>query len=165
MHWSCTAGNGFGHGLPAAADNQSRWPWAQPLLANSALVPDCAATELATGGYQDLLEVRGSSPLFGLATADQVQKVVSFPLSGSGETPGVITMKLTDIGPGRGLDARWRSIVVVFNASPTSQTQTIPGLRGASVALHPALTEGGTFAPTTGTFTVAPRTVAVFVQS
>jgi hypothetical protein len=171
MHWDCATGNGFGAGLPPAADNAGRWSYAQPLLANPALRPDCAAVELATRRYQELLEIARSSPLFSLATAAQVQSSVSFPLSGPAETPGVVTMKLTDIGPGAGLDPRWRSIVVVFNATPGTQTSRIAELAGANVALHPVLRDSAdpalaqaTFDRAQGTFTVPGRTVAVFVQ-
>jgi pullulanase-type alpha-1,6-glucosidase len=172
IRWDCAAGAGFGAGLPPAADNASRWPYAQPLLANPALRPDCASIELASARYQELLRIRASSPLFGLETASQVGSALSFPLSGPGETPGVITMKLTDIGPGSGLDRQWRSIVVVFNATPTGQAQTLGALAGASVSLHPGLRDSAdpslddaAFDPSTGTFTIPARSVAVFVQS
>ncbi|HEX6871910.1 MAG TPA: pullulanase-type alpha-1,6-glucosidase [Micromonosporaceae bacterium] len=172
IRWDCSTGNGFGVGLPPAGDNASRWPWAQPILANPALVPDCAAIGLAGDRYAELLEIRRSTPLFGLSTAKQVQQAVSFPRSGTGETPGVLTMKITDVEPGLGIDPRWRSIVVIFNATPTAASQTIGDLAGASVALHPTLLDsadpamsGASFASNTGTFTVPARTVAVFVQS
>lgn len=32
IHWNCADGNGFGRGLPMAADNQSKWQYAKPLL-------------------------------------------------------------------------------------------------------------------------------------
>src|SRR5690606_39516252 len=32
IHWNCAAGNGFGRGLPPAADNEDKWPYAKPLL-------------------------------------------------------------------------------------------------------------------------------------
>jgi pullulanase-type alpha-1,6-glucosidase len=173
MHWDCAMGNGFGRGLPPAADNSGRWPYAKPLLANPELVPSCGAVNLASARYAELLEVKRSSPLFSLASAAQVQARLSFPLSGtSAEKPGVITMVLSDSGPGGGLDRRWRSITVVFNATPAAQTQVVPGLAGASVALHPALRgsadpvlAGATFDRATGTFTVPARSVAVFVRS
>jgi pullulanase-type alpha-1,6-glucosidase len=171
IRWDCTTGNGFGAGLPPAADNATFWPYAAPLLADPALRPGCAAITLATRRYQELLQIRRGSPLFGLSTAAQVQSVVSFPLSGTAETPGVITMRLTDPGPGAGIDPRWRSIVVVFNATPATQTQRLPDLVGASVSLHPVLRSSAdptmaqaTFTTATGTFSVPPRTVAVFVQ-
>ncbi|MDZ5444076.1 pullulanase-type alpha-1,6-glucosidase [Micromonospora sp. 4G57] len=168
IRWDCAQGNGFGAGLPPAQDNESKWSYAKPLLADPKLVPDCAAINLADARYAELLEVRRSSPVFGLATADQVQKRVAFPLSGEQETPGVLTMTLD----GRGLDGEWKSVTVVFNGTPAAAEQTVTGLRGASVALHPVLRNSvdpvlrtASFDPASGTFTVPARSVAVFVQS
>lgn len=130
-------------------------------------MPDCAAIRLAAARYVELLRIRASSPVFGLTTAEQVQERLSFPLSGPGETPGVLTMTLD----GRGLDRRWRSVTVVFNGTPGGATQTVSGLRGARIEPHPALRGSAdpalwtvSFDSGSGTFTVPGRTVAVFVQ-
>ncbi|ASW55882.1 pullulanase-type alpha-1,6-glucosidase [Plantactinospora sp. KBS50] len=167
IRWDCAAGNGFGAGLPPAADNQDKWPYARPLLADPKLVPDCAAIDRADAGYAELLRIRRSSPVFGLASAAQVQRRVSFPLSGAGETPGVLTMRLD----GRGLDNRWSSLTVVFNATPDTARPALPQLRGADVSLHPVqrnaadpVLRTASFDAGSGTFTVPPRSVAVFVQ-
>ncbi|MFG1991174.1 pullulanase-type alpha-1,6-glucosidase [Actinoplanes sp. NPDC048988] len=165
--WDCSKGNGFGRGLPAAADNADKWDYARPLLASAALVPSCEAVNLADARYKELLAIRGSSPVFGLPTAAEVQKRLSFPLSGAAETPGVITMTLD----GRGIDRRWKSVTVVFNGTSAATAQTVPALRGKTVAPHPVqrtsadpLVRTASFAPATGTFTVPARTTAVFVQ-
>jgi pullulanase-type alpha-1,6-glucosidase len=171
IRWPCGQGNGFGHGLPMAASNGGKWSYARPLLADPTLVPDCATMNAASDAYADLVRVRASSPLFTLGSADEVQKRLSFPLSGPHATPGVITMVLSDeVGPR--LDTRYRSIVVVFNATPDAVTQAVPGLVGADVALHPALAGGADpvvkqsrFDPATGALSVPGRTVAVFVRT
>ncbi|MET8084168.1 pullulanase-type alpha-1,6-glucosidase [Micromonospora sp. NPDC005237] len=167
IRWGCERGNGFGAGLPPAQDNQDKWSYAKPLLADPTLVPDCAAINLADARYAELLRIRESSPVFGLATAGQVQQRVAFPLSGEKETPGVLTMTLD----ARGLDGKWKSVTVVFNATPGAAKQTVTGLRGANVALHPVLRESAdsvlrtaSFDQASGTFTVPARSVAVFVQ-
>ncbi|WDZ84142.1 pullulanase-type alpha-1,6-glucosidase [Micromonospora cathayae] len=167
IRWDCAQGNGFGIGLPPAQDNQDKWPYAKPLLADAKLVPDCAAVNLADARYAELLRIRASSPVFGLTSAAEVQKRVAFPLSGPKETPGVLTMTLD----GRGLDRQWRSVTVVFNATPEAATQQVTGLRGADVALHPVLRGSAdqalrtaSFDAASGTFTVPARSVAVFVQ-
>ncbi|MGW5668799.1 pullulanase-type alpha-1,6-glucosidase [Micromonospora sp. NPDC003776] len=168
IRWDCAQGNGFGAGLPPAADNESKWAYAKPLLADPKLVPDCAAVDLADARYAELLRIRRSSPVFGLTTADQVQQRVAFPLSGEQETPGVITMTLD----ARGLAGTWKSVTVVFNATPEAAKQTVAGLRGAHVELHPVLRNSAdpalrtaSFDRAAGTFTVPARSVAVFVQS
>lgn len=167
IRWDCAQGNGFGAGLPPAEDNRDKWPYAKPLLADPLLVPDCAAIELTDARYAELLRIRNSSPVFGLSTAQEVQRRVSFPLSGTGETPGVLTMTLD----ARGLGGAWKSVTVVFNGTPEAATQRVTGLRGADVTLHPMLRSSAdpvlrtaAFAASTGTFTVPARSVAVFVQ-
>ncbi|MEO3774923.1 pullulanase-type alpha-1,6-glucosidase [Micromonospora sp. B9E7] len=167
IRWGCERGNGFGAGLPPAQDNEDKWPYAKPLLADPALVPDCAAINTTDARYAELLRIRASSPVFGLATAEQVQRRVAFPLSGAQETPGVLTMTLD----ARGLGGQWTSVTVVFNATPKTATQTLTGLRGADVALHPVLVDSAdpvlrtaSFDRAAGTFTVPARSVAVFVQ-
>ncbi|WP_246605993.1 pullulanase-type alpha-1,6-glucosidase [Paractinoplanes toevensis] len=165
--WNCADGNGFGRGLPPAADNADKWSFARPLLADGALVPDCAAINQADSTFQELQKIRASSPVFGLPTAAEVQKRLSFPLSGSAETPGVITMTLD----GRGLDRNHRSVTVVFNGTSAATTQTVAALAGKQISLHPVqqasadpVVRTASFAKATGTFTVPARTVAVFVE-
>ncbi|WFE47437.1 pullulanase-type alpha-1,6-glucosidase [Verrucosispora sp. WMMD1129] len=167
IRWDCAQGNGFGIGLPPAEDNRDKWPYAKPLLADPKLVPDCAAVELTDARYAELLRIRASSPVFGLPSAKEVQRRVAFPLSGADETPGVLTMTLD----ARGLGGKWRSVTVVFNATPESATQRVAGLRGADVTLHPVLRSSAdpvlreaAFDSSSGTFTVPGRSVAVFVQ-
>ncbi|MCX5066161.1 pullulanase-type alpha-1,6-glucosidase [Micromonospora lupini] len=167
IRWDCARGNGFGAGLPPAPDNQDKWPYAKPLLADPALVPDCAAITTTDARYAELLRIRASSPVFGLGTAEQVQRRVAFPLSGEQETPGVLTMTLD----ARGLGGEWKSVTVVLNGTPQTATQTVTGLRGADVALHPVLVNSAdpalrkaSFDRAAGTFTVPARSVAVFVQ-
>ncbi|WP_225074389.1 pullulanase-type alpha-1,6-glucosidase [Streptomyces sp. CoT10] len=154
IHWNCADGNGFGRGLPMAADNQDKWPYAKPLLTSVAV--GCPQIQGASAAYRDLLRIRTTEQAFSLATAAQVQRNLSFPLSGGDETPGVITMRLGDL-------------VVVFNATPERQRQRVAELAGTGYRLHPVQTAGGdpvvktsSYERATGTFTVPARTVAVF---
>ncbi|MFF4288732.1 pullulanase-type alpha-1,6-glucosidase [Streptomyces sp. NPDC001633] len=156
LHWDCADGNGFGRGLPPAADNKDKWPYAKPLLADPALRPRCATIRGASAAYRDLLRIHATEPAFGLATAAEVQSQLSFPLSGKDETPGVLTMRLADL-------------VIVFNATPRAQHQTVAALAGHPYALHPVQVHGtdrttatASYAEATGTFAVPPYTVAVF---
>ncbi|MFD0253855.1 pullulanase-type alpha-1,6-glucosidase [Streptomyces sp. NPDC127113] len=157
VHWNCADGNGFGRGLPPAADNQDKWPYAKPLL--GAVRVGCPQITGASAAYQDLLRIRTGERDFSLATAGQVQSRLSFPLSGKDETPGVITMRLGDL-------------VVVFNATPQEQRQRLSGSAGTGYRLHPAqasgadpVVRGAAYAKASGTFTVPARTVAVFTRA
>jgi pullulanase/glycogen debranching enzyme len=166
IRWDCADGNGFGIGLPPAEDNQDKWPYARPLLADPTLVPDCPTIAMAAERYRELLRIRRSSPVFGLPTADEVERRLTFPLGGPDETPGVITMCLD----GTGLDPRWRTVVVVFNAAPEPVKQTVPALAGVELRLHPDLLASAdpvlrtaSSEPGTGTLLVPARSVAVYV--
>ncbi|MFF0554930.1 pullulanase-type alpha-1,6-glucosidase [Streptomyces sp. NPDC004266] len=156
IHWDCRDGNGFGRGLPPAADNRAKWSHGKPLLVNPALTVGCAQIDGASAAHQDLQKIRTTEPVFSLATADRVQQALSFPLSGRDETPGVITMRLGDL-------------VVVLNATPGGATQEVGDLAGKGYALHPVQAGGSdpvvksaAYDRATGTFTVPARTVAVF---
>lgn len=157
IHWNCADGNGFGRGLPPAADNASKWPYAKPLLGTVKV--GCEQIDGASAAYRDLLRIRSTESTFSLDTADQVQSKLSFPLSGKEETPGVITMRLGDL-------------VVVFNATPERQEQRVASLTGDGYRLHPVQSSGAdpivksaSYDEKTGTFAVPGRTVAVFTRS
>ncbi len=156
IHWNCADGNGFGRGLPPAADNRSKWDHARPLL--TTVKAGCADITAASAAYRDLLKIRTTEKAFSLTTATEVQRRLSFPLSGKDETPGVITMRLGDL-------------VIVFNATPQQQRQRIGTLAGTPYHLHPVQAAGAdeivksaSFTTGSGTFTVPARTVAVFTR-
>jgi pullulanase/glycogen debranching enzyme len=164
IRWEPGQGNGFGLGLPPAPDNEEQWAYARPLLAEPSLVPPPDVIALTAERYRELLRIRRSSPVFGLPTADEVQRRVSFPLGGPAETPGVIVMCLD----GTGLDPRWSRVVVVFNATASAVSQTVPELAGIDLRLHPELAGSAdpllrTATATHGTLTVPARSVAVYV--
>ncbi|MFJ8541876.1 pullulanase-type alpha-1,6-glucosidase [Streptomyces sp. NPDC093586] len=157
VHWNCADGNGFGRGLPPAADNKDKWPYAKPLL--STVKVGCPQITGASAAYRDLLRIRTGEKDFSLATAGQVQSRLAFPLSGKDETPGVITMRLGDL-------------VVVFNATPEEQRQRVSETAGTGYRLHPVQASGAdsvvkkaAYAKESGTFTVPARTVAVFTRA
>ncbi|WP_435840042.1 pullulanase-type alpha-1,6-glucosidase [Streptomyces chilikensis] len=158
VHWNCEAGNGFGRGLPPAADNEPKWGYAKPLLTNPSVGPmGCEEIEGASAAYRDLLRIRTTEKAFSLDSAEKVQQKLSFPLSGENETPGVITMRLGDL-------------MVVFNATPQAREQHVGGLGDAAYRLHPVQASGSDAVVKSasfedGTFSVPGRTVAVFTAS
>ncbi|WAU80058.1 pullulanase-type alpha-1,6-glucosidase [Streptomyces sp. Qhu-G9] len=159
VHWDCRDGNGFGRGLPPAADNGTKWPYGKPLLTSAGLKVGCPQIEGAAAAYRDLLRIRTTEGDFGLGSAEQVQSKLSFPLSGADETPGVITMELGDL-------------VVVFNATPGTREQRVTDLKGTAYELHPVQAGGAdpavksaSYEPASGTFAVPGRTVAVFSRT
>jgi pullulanase-type alpha-1,6-glucosidase len=162
--------NTFGSGLPPAADNQAKWDFMRPLLADPALKPQPADMQAAAARARDLLRLRFSSPLLRLGSAQLIQDRVSFPAGGPSQTPGVIVMAIDD-STGADLDPGSEGVVVVFNASPQTTSQTVAALAGRRFALSPvqaggddAVVKGSAYEPDGGTFTVPARTVAVFVD-
>ncbi|MET8868418.1 pullulanase-type alpha-1,6-glucosidase [Nonomuraea sp. NPDC004580] len=157
--WDCAQGNGFGAGLPPRRDNEARWPYARPLLADPSLRPGPADIRAARAMVGELLRIRSSTPAFALGTAEEVRRRLTFPDSGE----GVIAMRIDTSG----LDELWRSVTVVFNATPSPQAQAA----GSHVTLHPVQAESAdpvvrssSYDPSTGTLTIPGRTVAVFVE-
>ena len=156
IDWSATEST-WGSGLPPREDNEAKWEYMRPLLADPSLEPSPADIRAARDRAAELLRIRFSSPLFRLGSAREIQRRVSFPTGGPDQTPGVIVMAI------EGRD----DIVVVFNATPDRTTQTIP-VRGR-YALHPVQARGGDPVVRTssyrsdGSFTVPGRTTAVFV--
>ncbi|HEU5486859.1 MAG TPA: pullulanase-type alpha-1,6-glucosidase, partial [Microlunatus sp.] len=169
LHWS-GADNGFGHGLPPKADNEAKWQFQRPLLADRNLKPSSDDVAAATAQAQDLLKLRFSTPLFRLGSAELIEQKVSFPVSGTDAAhDGVIVMRIDDT-VGRDVDPRLRGAVVVFNTSPQQVAQQVPGLAGGWT-LSPVQAGGAdpvvkssTWNAQTTTLTVPGRTVAVFVQ-
>ncbi len=162
--------NGFGAGLPPAADNKDKWPYMRPLLALAELKPSPADMRHAHALACDLLRLRASSRLFRLGDAEAVKAKVSFPVSGSWtQVPGVILMLLDDT-VGQPVELRWRRIVVVFNGTAWPVRQQAPALAAGTWALHPVQAAGSdpvvrSARAEGGVFMVPGRTAAVFVEA
>jgi pullulanase-type alpha-1,6-glucosidase len=166
--------NGFGSGLPVADKNKENWPLQAPLLANPALKPSQENILAALAHFQEILQIRKSSPLFRLQTAEDIQARLTFQNTGPDQIPGLIVMTLTDRQqadmPGADLDPAYDKIVVLFNAAPGEVKFTIPEDAKMAFHLHPVLASSAdpvvqkaAFDTASGTFTVPGITTAVFV--
>jgi len=171
--------NGFGRGLPPAPDNEAKWGFQQPLLADPALVPTPADIATAATASAELLELRSSTRLFRLGDARLIEEKVTFPGSGPDAAPGVVVMHVDDRAgrragswrPRADVDPRLDGLLVVVNASDEPTTQTVDALAGRRYALSPVqasgadpVVRGTTYDRATGTVVVPPRTVAVLVE-
>ncbi len=167
LDWSYQTNN-FGVGLPPAWDNEDKWPFMQPLLADPGLRPSQNDIEASAARFRDLLQIADSSPLFDLTTAEQVQQKVRFLNTGPDQRPGLIVMHLDDT-TGDDLDRRLNGVVVIFNATDEVQSFNAEGLRRSNAQLS-TVQRGGAdprvkesrFDRGSGTFTVPARTTAVF---
>jgi hypothetical protein len=120
-----------------------------------------------------LLQIRYGSKLFRLEVAEDVQARVTFHNTGSNQIPGLIVMSISDVEPNLAdLDRDRERIVTLINANDEAQTFTIGELTGDYLWLHlvqdesadSIVTTESSYDKATGTFSVPPRTAAVFVQ-
>jgi pullulanase-type alpha-1,6-glucosidase len=161
------ASDNWGVGLPPARDNQSNWGIMAPLLGDPALKPGPADIQAAVEHFREMLQIRKSSKLFRMRTADDVIRRLKFYNTGPGQLPGLIVMALSDADGS--VDRRHDQIVVLFNATPQAQTFTVAHLAGRRFQLHPVqhsshdpVVRTASYARSTGTFSVPARTAAVF---
>jgi pullulanase-type alpha-1,6-glucosidase len=162
--------NNFGVGLPLAGKNQGDWSIMQPFLADPSLKPGQADILQMAKLFRELLQIRYSSRLFRLQTAEDIQSRLSFLNTGPEQLPGLVVMALNDY-QATDLDPSYESIVVLFNANDEPQTFTAAELAGKKYALHlvqrlsaDPLVKTARFNRPTGTFTVPARTTVVFVE-
>lgn len=161
------ATNNFGVGLPPAGENERIWELAAPLLADEAMHPTPQQIQDANAVFREYLQIRFSSPLFRLRTAEDIQDRVRFFNTGVDQTPGVVAMMLDD-SLGDDIDPQWQYVMVIFNATPEEQTLPVIELSGMIWELHPVLAESvdpvvRTARGEEGVFTVPAYTTAVFV--
>ncbi|MBI5563713.1 MAG: DUF3372 domain-containing protein, partial [Chloroflexi bacterium] len=161
--------NNWAVGLPPQGDNKDKWPIIQPLLVDETLKPSGQDIQSALLHFEEMLKIRKSSRLFRLETAAEVQQHLTFLNTGADQIPGLIIMRLDNVGPER-LDDAYTEILVIFNASlgriELGDSQYI----GTAFQLHPvqavssdSVLRQANFDSATGVFTVPPRTTAVFV--
>ncbi|HEV7609157.1 MAG TPA: pullulanase-type alpha-1,6-glucosidase [Steroidobacteraceae bacterium] len=167
IDWTMKSNN-WGVGLPPANGNQDDWSIIGPALADPNLKPGAKDIE---GTYRHMLEmlvIRKTSGLFRLRTAEEIKKAVSFYNVGPAQIPGLIVERIANTG---------RSCfpvseaVVLINASPQAQSFTGAAFKQRPLLLHPvqALSQDpvvrtSKFQRSTGTFTIPPRTTAVFIE-
>ena len=158
----------FGVGLPVAGKNQDNWPIMQPLLANPALEPAMDHITFSKALYQELLEMRYSSPLFRLETFDEIQERVKFHNTGPAQIPGLIVMSISDLVE-TDLDPNHELFVVLINANDEAQSISLPDLIGLELVLHVVqansvdeVVKMAEFDSSSGIFTVPARTTVVF---
>jgi pullulanase len=164
--------NNWGVGLPPEfSGNASNWSVMQPLLANPALKVGYNEITSANAYFRDILAIRKSSALFRLSSGALVKAKLKFHNVGVNQIPGLIAMQLSDEAAPY-VDGRYKNIVVVFNATTTSQSLSVSGLANKEYKLHPILKDSkadvvvksSSYSGAAGTFTVPPRTTAVFVE-
>jgi pullulanase len=162
--------NYFGTGLPPAEDNGKDYALLKPLLGNAAFKPAPADIAFARDAFRDLLAIRASSTLFRLPSAAEIRRRLRFFNTGSTQTPTVVAAHLDGEGyPGAG----FRGISYFINVDKLGHTVTDEQAAGKAMRLHPVFLRlnvadkratQASFDPSTGSFSIPPRTAVVFVE-
>ena len=161
--------NNWGVGLPP--DARGDWGIIAPLLSDEDLTVGSDDIMNAVLHFREVLEIRQSSPLFRLKTAEDVQARLMFHNTGPEQTPGVIVMSISDMVDGMPqLDENYAMIVVVFNGDVDSVTVGGETFAEMAFELHPVflysndmIVQESSYTATNGEFMVPGRTAAVFV--
>jgi pullulanase len=164
--------NNFAVGLPPAGSNQVNWGMMTPILTNPLIKPDTRAILQAKAAFEELLQIRQDSTLFRLRTAQDVIDRLKFYNVGPNQVPGLIAMGIDGANPGKYAGAQYKAVVVLFNVDKVAKSVAIPALQGRKLQLHRVQRNGSdevvkssTFDGASGTFSIPPRTTAVFVQN
>jgi pullulanase-type alpha-1,6-glucosidase len=160
--------NNWGGGLPVASKNESNWGIMRPLLGDPGIVPVRDDIVAAVHHFREMLEIRKSSPLFRLRTAEEIIDRLSFHNTGPGQTEGLIVMSLSDTTGS--LDAKTEGIMVLINAGVDPVSFARDDIADLPWTLHPVLAassdpiaQTSDYDKATGAFNVPARTTAVFV--
>lgn len=141
------------------------------LAANPYTKPSMTEIDFASKVFGEFVQLRKSSPLFRLTTAQDILDRVGFHNIGKRQTQGLIVMSIDDGTGLADLDPNLDAIVVVVNGSDQTQAKTVATAQGFTLAsiqqnsidnsVKAASFEQG---EGEGTFTVPALTTAVFVK-
>lgn len=160
-------------GQQTDAGHGEGWKW--PIIANLAADTDVAVSgadiDFSEAVFSEFLNIRATSPLFRLTSAQDVIDRVGFHNTGASQTPGLIVMSIDDGTGLTDLDDSNDAIVVVVNGTATQQSHSIKTASGFQLHSIQAtgrdsVTQQASFSADAeqGTFVVPAYTVAVFVK-
>ncbi|XOV77688.1 MAG: alpha-1,6-glucosidase domain-containing protein [Aestuariibacter sp.] len=164
--------NNWNVGIPLASENSGRWDEMRPLLADSNRAVSASDIQFAGQVFKEFLQLRQSSPLFRLQSAQDISDRIGFHNVGSEQQGGLVVMSIDD---GEGLvdlDANVDAIVVVVNGTANEVSHGIPS--ASEFVLHQlqqnsvdnnVAQASFTANSDTGTFSVPAYSLAVFVKT
>lgn len=161
--------NNFGIGLPVADKNEERWGRIGEILSNSDYMPSQDDILLNVNVFREMLQIRYSSPLFRLQTAEEVQARVVFHNTGTEQVAGVIVMSISDTED-EDIDPNYEMVLVIFNGTANTLDFSVENLVGTDFELHSVLqtsydeiAQSASFDSATATFSIPAWTTSVFV--
>nr|VUD33565.1 pullulanase [Raoultella sp. NCTC 9187] len=114
--------NNFNVGMPRSSDDGSNYDLISRVKEMVA-TPGEPELQQMTAFYQELTQLRKSSPLFTLGDGSAVMKRVDFRNTGADSLAGLLIMTIDDgVQAGASLDGRVDGLVVAINAAPESRT-------------------------------------------
>jgi pullulanase/glycogen debranching enzyme len=159
--------NGFAAGLPPKTDNGSDWETLKPLLRLKQAKPSPAQIAQAREAFLDLLHIRNDSPLFRLASSEEVQRRLRLHNTGPSQDPALVIAELDASGL-----AGARSLLIVLNGAAAAKNLQLQALAQGRWQLHPQLARGGAGDPRLrrqaslrdGRLAVPARSASVFIR-
>ena len=170
--------NNWNVGLPLAQDNEARWEEMGEFIYNPNRAASMADIMFASDVFTELLNIRMTSPLFRLTSAEDIIDRIGFHNIGSRQQRGLIAMSIDDGVSDNSevsrqdLDMMNDAVMVLVNTgyeekSITVNTATGFSLHATQMNSVDAAVRGATFVEGedgNGTFTVPALTIAVFVK-
>ena len=107
--------------------------------------------------------------MFRLRTGADVQQRLKFHNTGSQQVAGVIAMSIDGQNYA---DAKYKSVVVLFNVDKQAKSVTLDAMKGKSLQIHPIqqasnadpIAKTASFTSANGSFTIPARSTVVFVE-
>lgn len=154
-------------GLPLAQDNQARWEEISGVSANPNSAFGAQDIQLTSSLFTEFLNVRATSKLFRLTSAEDISQRIRFHNTGEGQVQGLIVMSLDDGIGLDDLDQNNDAIVVMFNGTQSAQDFYIGDATGFELHANQQASadervQNASF--NNGTFSVPALTTAVFVK-
>ncbi len=128
--------NYYNIGLPPADKDQANWPLIKAVLKGHQGRDHVTAKHIKFSAkvFEEMLELRMSSPLFRLTTAKDIMSKISFLNTGTNQQAGLLVMKLDDT-QGESVDKKNQALIVIFNMSTKPQHFSYQG--ASKYRLHP----------------------------
>ncbi|MEL7449976.1 MAG: pullulanase-type alpha-1,6-glucosidase, partial [Pseudomonadota bacterium] len=161
------ADNNFAVGEPRNDENSNSIDTIRDVLTIPEADPGTPEILSGLDATLELLEIRASSSLFRLPSAQEVMDRVSYHNTGPSQVPGVIVQRIDGCASDT-YTPETGTVVSVINASDDSVS--LPLFANENFVLHPVLANSAdpvvrTATHTTGGFSVPARTTAVFVAT
>ncbi len=128
--------NFYNQGLPPAEKDKVNWPLITKLRKKNQGrdIAHHQHIQLSSKVFQEFVKIRFSSPLFHLATSDEIIKQIHFLNTGKNQQQGLIVMQLTTQNL-TNTGNNYQQIIVLFNSHAKKQSFTYKGAN--QFTLHP----------------------------